>query len=46
MTDTAATHQQTVEEPNRLKTYGREMEVMEIFDGVFSMARSIARTQG
>ncbi len=33
------------DEPNRLKTYAREMEVMEILDGVFSVARRIARTQ-
>jgi phosphate:Na+ symporter len=36
----------TADEPNRLKTYAREMEVMEIFDSVFSVARRIARTQG
>jgi phosphate:Na+ symporter len=32
-------------EPNRLKTYAREMEVMEILDGVFAVARRIAQTQ-
>jgi phosphate:Na+ symporter len=36
----------TADEPNRLNTYAREMEVMEIFDSVFSTARRIARTQG
>jgi len=36
----------TADEPNRLNTYAREMEVMEIFDSVFSIARRIARTQG
>ena len=35
----------TADEPNRLNTYAREMEVMEIFDSVFSAARRIARTQ-
>ena len=35
----------TADEPNRLNTYAREMEVMEIFDSVFSIARRIARTQ-
>jgi len=35
----------TADEPNRLKTYAREMEVMEILDGVFTVARRIARTQ-
>ena len=35
----------TADEPNRLNTYAREMEVMEIFDSVFSTARRIARTQ-
>jgi len=35
----------TADEPNRLNTYAREMEVMEILDGVFSVARRIARTQ-
>jgi phosphate uptake regulator len=34
----------TADEPNRHKTYAREMEVMEIFDTVFSTARRIART--
>jgi phosphate:Na+ symporter len=36
----------TADEPNRLNTYAREMEVMEIFDIIFSIARRIARTQG
>jgi phosphate:Na+ symporter len=35
----------TADEPNRLKTYAREMEVMEILDGVFVAARRIAQTQ-
>ena len=35
----------TADEPNRLKTYAREMEVMEILDGVFTVSRRIARTQ-
>ena len=35
----------TADEPNRLNTYAREMEVMEILDGVFTVARRIARSQ-
>lgn len=35
----------TADEPNRLKTYAREMEVMEILEGVFTLARRIAQTQ-
>jgi phosphate:Na+ symporter len=35
----------TADEPNRLKTYAREMEVVEILDGVFTVARRIAQTQ-
>ena len=35
----------TANEPNRLNTYAREMEIMEIFDSVFSIARRIAKTQ-
>ncbi len=35
----------TADEPNRLNTYAREMEIMEIFDSVFSIARRIAKTQ-
>lgn len=35
----------TAREPNRLRTYAREMDVMEILDGVFSIARRIARSQ-
>jgi len=35
----------TADEPNRLNTYVREMEVMEILDGVFTISRRIARTQ-
>ena len=33
------------DEPNRLHTYAREIEVMEILDGVFSIVRRIARSQ-
>ena len=33
------------DEPNRLKTYAREMEVMEILKEVFTIARGIARTK-
>lgn len=36
----------TADEPNRLNTYAREMEIMEILDIVFAIARRIARTQG
>ena len=36
----------TADEPNRLKTYAREMEVIELFDVIFSISRRIARTQG
>ena len=35
----------TADEPNRLRTYAREMEVMEILESIFSIARRIARTQ-
>jgi phosphate:Na+ symporter len=35
----------TADEPNRLRTYAREMEVMEILDGVFTIVRRIARSQ-
>ena len=35
----------TADEPNRLNTYAREMEVVEILEGVFIVARRIARTQ-
>jgi phosphate:Na+ symporter len=35
----------TADEPNRLKTYAREMEVMEILKGVFIIARRIAQAQ-
>ena len=34
------------DEPNRLNTVTREMEVMEIFDTLFSITRRIARTLG
>jgi len=35
----------TADEPNRLKTYTREVEVVEILDGVFTIVRRIARSQ-
>jgi phosphate:Na+ symporter len=35
----------TADAPNRLKTYAREMEVVELLEGVFTVARRIARTQ-
>lgn len=35
----------TADAPNRLKTYSREMEVVEIFRGVFAISRRIARQQ-
>ena len=35
----------TADAPNRLKTYAREMEVMEILKGVFTIARRISRDQ-
>lgn len=35
----------TADEPNRLNTYAREMEIMEILKGVFTIARRIAQTQ-
>jgi phosphate:Na+ symporter len=35
----------TADEPNRLKTYAREMELIEILNGVFNAARRIAQTQ-
>jgi len=34
----------TADEPNRLKTYAREMEVMEILKGVFVISRRIAQS--
>jgi phosphate:Na+ symporter len=34
----------TADEPNRLKTYAREMEIMEILEVIFSIARRIANT--
>jgi phosphate:Na+ symporter len=33
------------QEPNRLRTYAREMDVIEILGGVFTVARRIARSQ-
>lgn len=35
----------TADEPNRLKTYAREMEVMEILQGVFTIARRMVQIQ-
>jgi phosphate:Na+ symporter len=35
----------TADEPNRLKTYSREMEVIEMLRGVFTVARRMARMQ-
>jgi phosphate:Na+ symporter len=35
----------TADAPNRLHTYAREMEIIEILDSVFNLARRIARTQ-
>ena len=35
----------TAKAPNRVATYAREMEIIEIFDSVFKVARRIARTQ-
>lgn len=35
----------TADEPNRLRTYAREVEMMEILEGIFTIARRIARTQ-
>jgi hypothetical protein len=33
------------DEPKRLMTYAREMELIEIFDDIFRRTRRIARTQ-
>ena len=49
LADMVATHgidRLTADEPNRLRTYTREMEVVEILDSVFSTVRRIARTVG
>ncbi|MCP4048050.1 MAG: Na/Pi cotransporter family protein [Gammaproteobacteria bacterium] len=35
----------TADEPNRIKTYAREMEIMEILESIFTVARRIARSQ-
>jgi hypothetical protein len=35
----------TANAPNRLHTYAREMEILEILDSVFAVARRIARAQ-
>ena len=35
----------TSDSPNRLRTYAREMELMEILKGVFTIARRMARNQ-
>jgi len=33
------------DEPKRIMTYAREMELIEIFDDIFKTTRRIARTQ-
>ena len=35
----------TADEPNRLRTYAREVEMMEILEGILTIARLFARTQ-
>lgn len=40
-----ALYRLTADEPNRLHTYVREMELVEILDGIYQIARRIARTQ-
>lgn len=35
----------TADEPKRVKTYKREIELIEILDGIFRLARRIARSQ-
>jgi len=40
-----ALYRLTADEPNRLNTYAREMEFVEILDGIYKVARRIARTQ-
>jgi phosphate:Na+ symporter len=40
-----ALYRLTADEPNRLHTYTREMELVEILDGIYQIARRIARTQ-
>ena len=40
-----ALYRLTADEPNRLHTYAREMELVEILDGIYRIARRIARTQ-
>jgi phosphate:Na+ symporter len=40
-----ALYRLTADEPNRLHTYAREMELVEILDGIYQIARRIARTQ-
>lgn len=33
----------TAKEPNRVKTYAREVELIEIFDDIFRLVRRVAR---
>ena len=40
-----ALYRLTADAPNRLNTYAREMEFVEILDGIYKIARRIARTQ-
>lgn len=40
-----ALHRLTADEPNRLNTYAREMEIVEILDGIYRITRRIASTQ-
>jgi len=40
-----ALYRLTADEPNRLNTYVREMEFVEILDGIYKIVRRIARTQ-
>ncbi len=40
-----ALYRLTADAPNRLHTYAREMELVEILDGIYRIARRIARTQ-
>jgi hypothetical protein len=35
----------TADEPNRLRTYAREMELIEILDDVFNVARRMAQDE-
>jgi phosphate:Na+ symporter len=40
-----ALYRLTADAPNRLHTYAREMELVEILDGIYRIVRRIARTQ-